>query len=59
MIYHLNLSENFIELKENLSRVENFIYLYTPATKHILCICWYELENKFQYDPVFEYNKAV
>ncbi len=43
MIHHFSSSGNFTELKELLSRVENFLVLYTPLTKHLLCVCWFQL----------------
>lgn len=59
LIFQLTCSQNYTELKQLLSRVQNFLVLYTPLTKHLLCMCWFQLEIQFQYDPVFEYNKAI
>lgn len=58
-VYQLLLSESYSELKEIISRVENFAMLYTPLSKDLLCQCWVRLEQLEQYDPVFEYNRAV
>ena len=33
--------------------------LYTPFSKELLCLCWARLEQLEQFDPVFEYNKAM
>ena len=33
--------------------------LYTPFSKELLCQCWARLELQEQFDPVFEYNKAI
>ena len=57
-IHQMVQVENLIELKETISKIENFLLLYTPYTKHILYYCWARLEN-LQHDPVFEYNKAI
>jgi hypothetical protein len=58
-IHHLEQSCNFTELEELLSRIDNFLLLYTPPTKHLLCMCWLHLETHHQYDPVFEYNRSA
>jgi hypothetical protein len=59
MVYQLYESESYSELKEVISRVENFAMLYTPLSKDLLCQSWVKLEQLEQYDPVFEYNKAI
>lgn len=59
MVYQLYESESYSELKEVVSRVENFAMLYTPLSKDLLCQSWVKLEHLEQYDPVFEYNKAI
>lgn len=59
MVYQLYESESFSELKEVIGRVENFAMLYTPLSKDLLCQSWVKLEQLEQYDPVFEYNKAI
>ena len=33
--------------------------LYTPLSKELLCQCWARLEHIQQFDPVYEYNKAI
>lgn len=33
--------------------------LYTPFSKELLCQCWVRLQQLEQFDPVFEYNKAI
>jgi hypothetical protein len=33
--------------------------LYTPLSKELLCQSWVRLEQLEQFDPVFEYNKAI
>lgn len=59
MVYQLYESESYSELKEVISKVENFAMLYTPLSKDLLCQSWVKLEQLEQYDPVFEYNKAI
>lgn len=59
MVGQLLQGEHLTELKEVVCRVENFLQLYTPVSKHLLCQCWVKLEGAEQYDPVFEYNRAI
>lgn len=56
--YHYFKAGNSFQLKQVISKVENFLLLFNPVNKYDLCRFWQMLESK-EYDPVVEYNKNL
>jgi predicted SnoaL-like aldol condensation-catalyzing enzyme len=56
--HHYYNGEDHFMLKQTISNIENFLFLFNPYTKYDLCRYWQRLEEK-GYDPVNEYNKRL
>lgn len=48
----------FFELKESITKLENFFLLYSVENKYDICQFWQYLEQK-KLDPVEEYAKSM
>ena len=56
--YHLYLSNSLFKLKETISSVVPFLFLFNSYTKYDLFFYWRKL-NKKGFDPSIEYNNAL
>jgi len=52
------LANDFFQLKQTISSIENFILLFNESIKYDLFKFWKRLEEK-GYDPIHEYNKSL
>jgi hypothetical protein len=52
------LANDFFQLKQTISSIENFILLFNESIKYDLFKFWKKLEEK-GYDPIHEYNKSL
>ena len=50
--------QDYFMLKQTISNIENFLFVFNPYTKYELCRYWQKLEEQ-GYDPVNEYNKRL
>lgn len=57
-IYVLLQAKAWFQLKQTVSNIENFLVLFNPVHKYLLCKCWDSLIAQ-NYDPVIEYNKSL
>lgn len=56
--HHYYSGDEHFLLKQTISNIENFLFIFNPFTKYDLCRYWQTLEEK-GYDPVNEYNKRL
>lgn len=56
--HHFFSGDDHFQLKQVISNIENFLFIFNPYTKYDLCRYWQMLEEK-GYDPVNEYNKRL
>lgn len=56
--HHYYAGDEHFMLKQTISNIENFLFIFNPYTKYDLCRYWQLLEEK-GYDPVNEYNKRL
>ena len=56
--YHLFLSNSLFKLKETISSIIPFLFLFNAFSKYDLFFYWRKL-NKKKFDPSIEYNNAL
>lgn len=56
--YHLYKSHCYNKLKESLSNIENFLFLFNTNSKYELYFYWNQLNQK-GFDPAIEYNNSI